>query len=140
MRGEDTHGQEIVVGDRPSEAVADQEEILLRGLSLNGEARGLLASNFRQPPRGPGGQGRHPELVRGRVPVACHHPGDVTEASHLAEHFLPECILVFPEVRDAEGPAIDVYDVHLGAAGAYHGIRSSAPRSSLVLGILGRQT
>ena len=26
VRGEDTHGQEIIVGDRPAEAVADQEK------------------------------------------------------------------------------------------------------------------
>ena len=45
----------------------------------------------------------------------------------MAEHFLPQGILVFPEVRGAEGPSIDVYDVYLGAAGVYDGMCPAPP-------------
>ena len=99
---------------------------IIRGSPSNGETRGLPAPDIRQPPRGPGGQGRHPELVGRRVPVARHHPRDVAEAGNVAEHLLPKGILVLPEVRGAKGPAVDVYDVHLGAAGAYDSV-SPAP-------------
>ena len=122
-----TGKKSYVVGYFPSEAMADQEEILLRGLPLNGEACGLPAPQIRQPPRGSGRQGGHPDLVRRRVPITRHHPGNIAEASHVAEHFLPQGILVFPEVRGAKGPSIDVYDVHLGAAGVYDGMGPAPP-------------
>ena len=78
VRGEDPHGQEIVVGSRPSEAVADEEEIIFRWFPLDGKTCGLPAPDIRQPPCGSRGQGGNPKLVGRRVPVTRHYPRDVT--------------------------------------------------------------
>ena len=54
---EDTHGQEIIVGDRPTEAVADQEKLFSVGSPLMGKHVGCL------PPT----SGSHPAALGARA-------------------------------------------------------------------------
>ena len=122
MGGQDHHGQEFVVGHRTPEAVVDEEGILLHGGSLNREAGGSPPPHVGEPSGRSGGQGGHPQLVRGRVPVSRHTPWNITQVGNVVEHFLPQGVLVLPLVRGAGGPAVDVGDVHLGAARSDGGV------------------
>ena len=129
VRGEDAHGQEVVVGNRPSEM---RKKSFSVGSPLTGKQVGCL------PPT----SGSHPAALGARAGthnwsgVAFQSPA-ITQgtsprpATYVAEHFLSEGILVLPEVRGAKGPAIDINDVHLGAAGAYDGV---GPAPSIPIG------
>ena len=105
--------------------MTDDDNIILRGGSFTWETGGSPTPYVGEPPGRSGGRGGRPQVVRGRVPVSCNNPWNITQACNVAEHRLPQGVLVPPLVRGAEGPAVDVDDVHLGAARSDGGVGPS---------------
>ena len=77
--GQNPYWQKFVVGHRAPKAVIDEEEILLRGGSLNWETGGSPTPHVGEPSGRSGGQGGRPQLVRGRVPVTCQSPRNIRQ-------------------------------------------------------------